>query len=124
MRGMTLPSEADAVFEGGGVKGIAFAGAVGAAQEAGVREWKNLAGTSAGAIAACLLAVGYHAEDLKKILLSIEYRSFADYGRGGLPRGVITAVWRRGLAPAPSSSAGWASRSRNRPSRNGSASRS
>lgn len=97
MPGMTLPPQADAVFEGGGVKGIAFAGAVGAAEAAGVREWKNLAGTSAGAIAACLLAVGYHADDLDRIL-RIEYREFADYGWGGLPRGVITAVWKRGLA--------------------------
>jgi NTE family protein len=94
----TLPQEADAVFEGGGVKGIAFAGAVAVAEAAGVREWKNLAGTSAGSIAACLLAVGYHADDLDRIL-RVEYRRFADYGFGGLPRGVITAVWKRGLAP-------------------------
>lgn len=94
---MMLPPQADAVFEGGGVKGIAFAGAVGAAEAAGVREWKNLAGTSAGAIAACLLAVGYHADDLDRIL-RIKYRDFADYGWGGRRRGVISAVWTRGLA--------------------------
>jgi predicted acylesterase/phospholipase RssA len=47
----------DAVFEGGGVKGIAFAGAIAAAErEAGVQEWVNLAGTSAGSIVAALLA--------------------------------------------------------------------
>ena len=38
---------ADAVFEGGGVKGIAFAGAIAAAEkDAGVEEWVNVAGTS------------------------------------------------------------------------------
>jgi hypothetical protein len=39
---------ADGVFEGGGVKGIAFAGAIAAAErDAGVHEWVNVAGTSA-----------------------------------------------------------------------------
>jgi NTE family protein len=98
MTAFTLPAEADAVFEGGGVKGLAFAGAISVAEAAGVQEWKNVAGTSAGAIAACLLAVGYHANDLERILPS-DYRPFADYGFGGLPRGVVQAIWQRGLAP-------------------------
>jgi hypothetical protein len=38
---------ADGVFEGGGVEGLAFAGAL-AAEETGVRSWVNVAGTSAG----------------------------------------------------------------------------
>lgn len=95
----TLPPQADAVFEGGGVKGIAFAGAITAAEEAGVKEWKNVAGTSAGAIAACLLAVGYHGPELSRILSGVEYRRFADYGRGGLPRGLVNSLWMRGMAP-------------------------
>ena len=93
-----LPREADAVFEGGGVKGIAFAGAIKVAEAAGVAEWKNVAGTSAGAIAACLLAVGYHATELDRIM-TVKYRQFADYGRGGLPRGLLNSLWMRGLAP-------------------------
>jgi Patatin-like phospholipase len=48
---------ADGVFEGGGVKGIAFAGAIAAAErDAGVHEWVNVAGTSAGSIVAALLS--------------------------------------------------------------------
>jgi NTE family protein len=93
-----LPREADAVFEGGGVKGIAFAGAIQVAEQAGVEEWRNVAGTSAGSIAACLLAAGYRAADLDDIL-TVKYRKFADYGLGGLPRGVVNSLWRRGLAP-------------------------
>jgi NTE family protein len=93
-----LPREADAVFEGGGVKGIAFAGAIKSAEAAGVAEWKNVAGTSAGAIASCLLAVGYHATDLERIM-TVDYRKFADYGFGGLPRGLLNSLWMRGLAP-------------------------
>jgi NTE family protein len=93
-----LPREADAVFEGGGVKGIAFAGAITVSEQVGVEEWKNVAGTSAGAIAACLLAVGYHAPELDRIM-TVKYRQFADYGFGGLPRGLVNSLWMRGLAP-------------------------
>ncbi len=55
----------DAVFEGGGVKGIGLVGAVAEVEKAGY-EFVNLAGTSAGAIVASLLAVGYTAEELKR----------------------------------------------------------
>src|SRR5438067_8990383 len=60
---------ADGVFEGGGVKGIAFAGAIAAAEEeAGVAEWVNVAGTSAGAIVAALLVAGFRAEEIRDVL--------------------------------------------------------
>ena len=97
MGGMTLPPQADTCSRVVASRAL-HSLAVGVAEAAGVRERKNLAGTSAGAIVACLLAVGYHADDLDRIL-RIEYRKFADYGRGGLSRGVTTTVWRRGLAP-------------------------
>ena len=38
MAGAGVPREADGVFEGGRVKGIAFAGALKAAEDAGVEE--------------------------------------------------------------------------------------
>jgi NTE family protein len=98
-RDVRIPPSADAVFEGGGVKGIAFAGAVAAAEEAGLREWKNIAGTSAGAIVACLLAVGYDAKRLKEILDDVAYSRFADYGRLGKVQGWVWNQFRtRGLA--------------------------
>ena len=43
------------VFEGGGVKGIGLAGALAVAEERGYR-WENVAGTSAGAIVAAMVA--------------------------------------------------------------------
>jgi NTE family protein len=58
---------ADAVFEGGGVKGIGLVGAVTVMEERGYR-WMNLAGTSAGAIVASLLAAGYTGPELAGIL--------------------------------------------------------
>jgi NTE family protein len=95
-----VPPEADAVFEGGGVKGIAFAGAVAAAEEAGIERWKNVAGTSAGAIVACLLVVGYDGARLKKILDDVVYSRFADYGPLGKVQGWIWNQFKsRGLAP-------------------------
>jgi NTE family protein len=94
-----IPPEADGVFEGGGVKGIAFAGAIDIVEKAGLRQWKNVAGTSAGAIVASLLAVGYDAAGLRKILEAATYKKFADFGFGGIPRGVVNSLWMRGLAP-------------------------
>jgi NTE family protein len=76
-------NSADGVFEGGGVKGIALVGALEAAEEAGITRWVNVAGTSAGAITASLLAVGYSPSELRRILEGTEYASFADYGWGG-----------------------------------------
>jgi len=93
---------ADGVFEGGGVKGIAFAGAIASAEkDAGVQEWVNLAGTSAGSIVAALLVAGYDAAGLQKILSDAVYSRFADCGPGGMwLGGLFNAVFRlRGMAP-------------------------
>lgn len=70
--------EADVVLEGGGIKGIALAGAVAGLAEAGVavRRW---GGSSAGAIVAALAAAGYDTEaELRDLLVSAPFASFAD----------------------------------------------
>jgi NTE family protein len=71
---------ADGVFSGGGIKGLAFAGALQAAAEAGYDEWVQLAGTSAGAITAMALAVGYDAQGLTDKLNRFDFSTLADYG--------------------------------------------
>ncbi len=71
---------ADGVFSGGGIKGLAFAGALAATEEAGYREWHELAGTSAGAITAMALAAGYDAGLLRKTLDAFDFGLLADYG--------------------------------------------
>src|SRR5947209_2625841 len=71
---------ADGVFSGGGIKGLAFAGALQAAHEAGYDEWVQVAGTSAGAITAMALAVGYDAQGLRQQLEGFDFRKLADYG--------------------------------------------
>jgi NTE family protein len=99
----TSPIETDAadgVFEGGGVKGIAFVGALEAARDHGIERWENLAGTSAGAIIASLLAVGYGPEQMRRILEATNYAQFADYGWGGKwLGGARNALRGRGLCP-------------------------
>src|SRR5437660_12705178 len=71
---------ADGVFSGGGIKGLAFAGALAAAEESGYRYWHELAGTSAGAITAMALAVGYDARGIKDALDTFDFERIADYG--------------------------------------------
>jgi NTE family protein len=68
---------ADLVFEGGGVKGIGLAGAYTALRERGVVP-KRVAGTSAGAITAALVAAGYDADDLDRILRDVPFARFKD----------------------------------------------
>lgn len=67
----------DAVFEGGGVKGIGLVGAVTVTEAKGY-VFKNVAGTSAGAIVACLIAAGYNAAELKTIMDALDYTRFKD----------------------------------------------
>lgn len=71
--------KADVVFEGGGVKGIGLVGAVSVIENAGY-VFENLAGTSAGAIVAALLAVDYKAQEIKNELQKLNYNNFKDEG--------------------------------------------
>jgi NTE family protein len=67
----------DGVFEGGGVKGIALIGALEVIEQAGYR-FVNIAGASAGAIVATLIAAGYTAAELKPILMDLPFDKFTD----------------------------------------------
>jgi NTE family protein len=69
---------ADLVFEGGGVKGIALAGAYLELSGRGY-EPECVAGTSAGAITAALVAVGYSGTELQEIVLTqMHFPDFED----------------------------------------------
>jgi NTE family protein len=61
------------------VGGIAFVGAVQEAEHRGY-EWHSLAGTSAGAIMASLLAAGYNSAELEDIMRGIDFKRLADEG--------------------------------------------
>ncbi|MGW5719915.1 patatin-like phospholipase family protein [Amycolatopsis sp. NPDC003865] len=75
----------DLVLEGGGVKGVALLGAALEIVDAGYR-FARIAGTSAGAVVAALLAAyeraGRDLHDLEQVMVDLDYQRFAD--RGGL----------------------------------------
>ncbi|MCC3409301.1 MAG: patatin-like phospholipase family protein [Microcoleus sp. PH2017_10_PVI_O_A] len=66
---------ADAIFEGGGVRGLAFLGALRCCHDLGLR-WRKLAGTSAGAITAAVLATDLSMDDLEELLGDLDYSIF------------------------------------------------
>ena len=62
----------NAVFEGGGVRGVALAGAAAGAMELGV-EFDQCVGTSAGALVSALLAAGYDSRELSESICRIQW---------------------------------------------------
>lgn len=81
-----LPLNADLVLESGGVKGVAFAGAVEVLAQAGY-SFPRIAGTSAGAIAGSILAALQHAGEpatrLLEILGPLDVSTLLDEGAVG-----------------------------------------
>ncbi|MCT8976696.1 patatin-like phospholipase family protein [Clostridium sp. CX1] len=75
--------KADAVFEGGGMRGIGIIGALNYMETQGYH-WQRVAGTSVGAVVAALLAAGYTAKEMNKILSEMDFRDFLD--KNGLQR--------------------------------------
>ncbi len=65
------------VFEGGGVRGIALAGAAAAALERGI-EIPRAVGTSAGAMVASLVAAGYGPDELRRAVCKIDWPGLLD----------------------------------------------
>ncbi|MEY2828329.1 MAG: hypothetical protein RIQ33_187 [Bacteroidota bacterium] len=67
------------VLEGGGIRGIAYVGAIDELQKNHTLDSiKNIAGTSAGSIIAAMLSVGYTSNELITILSSIKFQKFND----------------------------------------------
>jgi NTE family protein len=67
------------IFEGGGVKGIAYVGALQVMEEKGILQHiTRVGGTSAGAINAVLLALGYTLKETQKILTDMDFNKFMD----------------------------------------------
>src|SRR5688572_22494445 len=74
------------VFEGGGMKGVAYAGAIAELERRGLLGGvTQVAGASAGAITAAFLAVGVDAAELEKILRATDFSAFMD-GKGWIFR--------------------------------------
>jgi NTE family protein len=88
----------DLVFEGGGVKGIGLAGAFSYLDEQGFKP-QRVAGTSAGAITAALVAAGYSGDELQSLVLEqMKFKSFEDGGRWAVSQAIELAA-HKGLHP-------------------------
>ncbi len=110
---MTMP--ANGVFEGGGIKAFAILGALHEAEKRGY-SWVNVAGTSAGAIIASFIAAGYNAEEIKELVLNLDFKCFKDrdwlgkipflgpplrlWFKSGLYRGAFLENWIRRILAA------------------------
>jgi len=67
------------VFEGGGVKGIAYVGAMQILSQRGMlASIQRVGGTSAGAINALIFSLGYDVRSQREILDSTDFRKFMD----------------------------------------------
>ena len=71
------------VFEGGGVKGIAYVGALTRLNDEGIlQNIKRVAGTSVGAMVATLVGLGFTAAEISDILWKINFQNFLDNSWG------------------------------------------
>ncbi|MDJ1484680.1 patatin-like phospholipase family protein [Cytophagaceae bacterium YF14B1] len=88
------------VMERGGIRGIAYSGAILELEQSGMLDSIiRVGGTSAGAIQAALLAVGYSADEIKQLIYAMPVKKMND-GRfvfiGGSNRLVKYYGWYRG----------------------------
>ena len=72
------------VLEGGGVRGLAYAGAFNELEKEGILvNIERVAGSSAGAIAGLMLSIGYNSKEIDSIMRFLPVEEFND-GRGGI----------------------------------------
>lgn len=63
----------DGVFEGGGIKGLSYIGAIKFFEERGIKFFR-VGGTSVGAIFASLIATGYGATEMERLVNELNYK--------------------------------------------------
>ena len=72
------------VLEGGGVRGLAYAGVFSVLEEKGIlQQIEKVGGSSAGSIAGMLVSIGYTAIEIDSLMRELPVEQFND-GRGGL----------------------------------------
>lgn len=92
-------------FKGGGVLGIAYAGALEILEEQKIlQNIKQVAGTSAGSILATLVSLRYDAAEIKTLVNATNFKKFEDgfdplriAGKYGLYKGDYFLAWIKGL---------------------------
>jgi NTE family protein len=72
------------VLEGGGVRGLAYAGVFSVLEEKGIlQQVEKIGGSSAGSVAGMLVSIGYKASEIDSIMMELPVQKFKD-GYGGL----------------------------------------
>src|SRR5688572_6713037 len=67
------------VFEGAGIRGVAYVGAINELQNRNLlSQIEKVGGTSAGAIAALTVALGYNAHEIENIIYKTKIQKFND----------------------------------------------
>lgn len=92
-------------FKGGGVLGIAYAGAIKVLEDKQIlQNVDKVAGTSAGAITAALVSLRYDSSEIKDIVNSTSFKSFESgknffriFSKYGLFSGDVPLAWIKGL---------------------------
>ncbi|HWN43962.1 MAG TPA: patatin-like phospholipase family protein [Thermoanaerobaculia bacterium] len=85
-------------LEGGGVKGLAYPGALQVMQAEGILpKIEKVAGTSAGSIVAALIALGYSPDQMQALMLDLDFKQFEDGSALGGPERLFRRFgWFRG----------------------------
>ena len=72
------------VLEGGGVRGLAYAGVFSVLEEKGIlQQVEKVGGSSAGSIAGMLVSIGYNAAEIDSLMMELPLQKLKD-GYGGL----------------------------------------
>jgi NTE family protein len=84
----TKPVIKNLVFEGAGIRGIAYCGAIKEMELAGIMQHiEKIGGTSAGAVVALTLSLGYTGTEIQEIIARTNFKKFND-GRYFFPGGI------------------------------------
>ena len=72
------------VLEGGGVRGLAYAGVFSVLEEKGIlQQIEKVGGSSAGSIAGMMVSIGYTASEIDSMMIELRIQKFND-GKGGI----------------------------------------
>ncbi len=73
------PKYENLVFEGGGIRGIAYAGVLKELENSGIiQDITRVGGTSAGAITALMISLGYSSKEIYEIISETKFQKFND----------------------------------------------
>ena len=69
------------VFEGGGIRGIVYAGVIEVLEEEGyIKQVEKVAGTSVGAITALMISLNYNSNEITTIISKTKFQQFNEIG--------------------------------------------